>query len=261
MLYSHPDKAAPAINSALSHADRILLLTHQNPDGDAIGTLLGLLHALTSIGKSVSAIIWPVLPHYVLTLPGIEHIHVYAPGTVLPDADVVILVDVAELGRTGRIYDDNASAFETQPLIVIDHHPASTGEGTINLVVPEAASCAELLYKLLCALDISISPATATCLLLGVFTDTQSFQTNSTNAETLATAAMLLRSGANLQFVVRSIYYSMPYPSLQLMGKALHYVQREHDLIWTHITQVMLHQVGLVDDTGEEIIRWMQRVV
>jgi bifunctional oligoribonuclease and PAP phosphatase NrnA len=263
MLYTHPDEAAFAIASALSHTDRVLLLTHQNPDGDAIGTLLGLWHALTSTGKSVSAVIWPVLPHYVLTLPGIEHVQVYMPGMELPEADVAIMVDVAEIARIGRIYDDYAMAFETMPLIVIDHHraPTGTGDGTINLIVPEMASCAELLYELLCALNIPLPQATATCLLLGLFTDTQSFQTNSTNAETLAIAAALLRSGANLQFVVRAVYYSVPYPSLQLLGQALHYVQREHDLIWTHISQAMLRQVGLVDDTGEEIIRWMQRVV
>jgi bifunctional oligoribonuclease and PAP phosphatase NrnA len=217
-------------------------------------------HTLTGMGKTVSAVVWPVLPYYVLTLPGIENVQIYETGMTLPDTDLTILLDTAELDRVGLIYQEHHAAIVSRPLIVIDHHHGTTEDGNLNLIVPEAASCAEVLYQLLGALDAPLTIATATCLLLGITTDTQSFQTGSTRPQSLTVAADLLKVGADQQFVVRSVYYSVPFPSVQLLGLALYHVQREQDLIWTHLSQEMLRQVGLVDDTGEDIIQTMQRV-
>src|SRR5262249_24819443 len=178
-------------------AERILILTHINPDGDAIGSMLGMWHALQSLGKQALALASSPLPGYTKWLPGADQIQVYRPAMAFPDVDLVIMVDTATLARVGRIYDEQAQALTSPPIVIIDHHVTNEGAGTVNLIQPEAASTCELLYAVFRAIDLPMAPALATCLLLGVTTDTQSFQTSSTSSDSLRVAADLLDLGAD----------------------------------------------------------------
>ncbi len=260
MIYSDPAAAAPVIMAALQQAQRILVLTHVNPDGDAIGSMLGLWHTLQRMGKTVTALASSELPEYVTVLPGIDQVQVYAPGSPLPPSDLIWMVDTASLERVGRIYDDHASTLTAQPLIIVDHHATNDGKGQLNLIMPSMASCAELLYLLLRTMDVTLTPEAATCLLLGITTDTQSFQTSSTNPQSLRVAAELLEVGADHDHIIRSVYYATPYSTLQLIGLSLSQVQREDDLIWTHISQEMLQLTAAEDEAGDDVVRAMQRV-
>src|SRR5690348_9036629 len=115
MIYDNAAQAAPAIAERIAAADRILILTHINPDGDAIGSLLGMWHALRSLGKQAIPLASSPLPSYTLWLPGAEHVQVYRPDFEFPDVDLAILLDTASLARVGRIYDDHATALAALP--------------------------------------------------------------------------------------------------------------------------------------------------
>ena len=260
MLYNDASLAAPAIAARIDQAQRILILTHINPDGDAIGSMLGMWHALQSLGKQALPLASSPLPGYAKWLPGAEHIQVYRQGMALPEANLVIMVDTATLARVGRIYDEHPQALSATPIVIVDHHVTNDGAATLNLIQPEAASTCELLYALFRALDIAVSPALATCLLLGVTTDTQSFQTSSTSAESLRVAADLLDLGADQERIVREVYYALPEASAALIGLALTEMRRDGPVAWARITLAMMRATGAEDEAVDEVVRAMQRV-
>lgn len=260
MIYTDPTAAAPAITAAIDRVNHILILTHVNPDGDAVGSMLGLWHALQGMGKTAVALASSDVPGYTLALPGIEHVQIYTSGMALPEADLIWMVDTANPERVGRIYEEHAPALAARPLVIVDHHVTNDGAGQMNLIVPQAASCAELVYQLLRALETPVTPTIATCLLMGLVTDTQSFQTSSTNPQSLHIAAELLEAGADQRAIVHAVYYATPFSTLQLIGLSLSHLQREGALIWTHVSQEMLRQTGAEDEASDEIVRVMQRV-
>jgi bifunctional oligoribonuclease and PAP phosphatase NrnA len=260
MIYDNAAQAAPAIVKRIAAAERILILTHINPDGDAIGSLLGVWHALQALGKQAVPIASSPLPNYAEWLPGAEHIQVYQHNHSLPAVDLAILVDTASLARVGRICDDHAATFATLPILIVDHHVTNDGVGTLNLIQPAAASTCELLYALFHEMGLPITPALATCLLLGLTTDTQSFQTSATRPETLRTAAELLEYGADQGRIVHEVYYTLPTSTTQLIGLALAEMRSEGPLAWTTVTQAMMRTTGADDEAADEVIRIMQRI-
>lgn len=259
MISYEPLNVAPLIAAHIAEAKRILLLTHVNPDGDAIGSLLGMWHALNDMGKIAFPLASSALPSYAQHLPGIEHVRVFQSGSPLPEHDLIIMVDTASLQRVGRIYEQHAQALAQSPLIIVDHHVTNAGEGLVNLIVPEAASCAELVYQLLMAMSAPVSKQAATCLLLGQYTDTQSYQTSSTRAETLRRGAELIDAGAEHRAIIQRVFFDTPHSTLLAMGMALCAMQREGALLWTRMTQEMLRATGAEDEAGDETMRAMQR--
>ena len=136
MIHTDPATAAPAFASMLAPAKRILLLTHVNPDGDAIGSMLALWHVLTDMGKTPLAIASSALPSYIEGLPGIEHVRVYHRGMALPETDLIWMVDTATLMRVGQIYDDCTASLSNRTLLIVDHHVSlghANGRFTITL--------------------------------------------------------------------------------------------------------------------------------
>lgn len=259
-IYTIASQAAPALVEQIERASRILVLTHINPDGDAIGSLLGIWHMLHAMGKRALPLASSPLPGYATWLPGAEHIRVYQPGMALPDADLVIMVDTATLGRVGRIYDEHTQALMSLPIVIIDHHVTNDGAGMVNLITPEAASTCELLFELFQVLGVAISPEMATCLLMGVTTDTQSFQTSATTATSLRVAAHLLELGAEQNRIVREVYYALPASSAELIGRALTEMHRDGALAWTRVTLAMMRATGAEDEAVDEVVRIMQRI-
>src|SRR5262245_25060931 len=259
-LFNDARQAAPAIADRIAGADRILILTHVNPDGDAIGALLGMSHALWVLGKQALPLASSALPSYALWLPGADRVQVYKPGQVLPEADLAILLDTASLPRTGRIYDEHAASLTALPVVIIDHHVTNDGAGMLNLIRPAAASTCELLFELFQAMRLTITPEMATCLLLGLTTDTQSFQTSATTAETLRAAAGLLEFGADNRRIVQEVYFALPPSSATLIGIALAEMRCEGPLAWTTVTQAMMRATGAEDEAADEVVRVMQRV-
>ena len=259
MIYTDPQAAAPAFAARIAQAQRILLLTHINPDGDAIGSLLGAAHMLYALGKTPICLLASPAPSYSLGLPGAEWLRVYQRGELLPEADLIWMLDTAAPDRVGLIAEEHAEAFTARPLLIVDHHVTNDGLGELNLIDPTAASTADLLFRLLRALQWPITPDAATCLYMGLITDTQSFQTSSTRPQTLHTAAEILLAGADRRAVVTAIYFSLPATTLRLTGLVLSELYQEEGLVWAHVTQAQLAASGAGDEATDYVVSQLQR--
>lgn len=249
-----PDEAAPHIIDAISQATRIGVLSHVSPDGDAIGSLLGVYHMLqgwheerNTTPKEVVAIASSQLPHFVKVLPSAEDIQVYETGMNMPPCDLLIIVDLSEYMRLGPIYEEQPDWVHSCPTIIIDHHLSENNQSLVSLIDSKSPSCAEVVYRLFREMGVTITPNIATCLLLAVTTDTQTFQTSSTTPATLHTAGELMAAGADHKGIANALFRSHPFTSTKLMGKILSSMKRDGDLIWSVISMKMVEEVGATD--------------
>lgn len=254
MLYNNAAQAAPAIRQCIADKRHILIITHVNPDGDAIGSLLALGLFLEQQGHIVTMVAPNSLPLYTLRLQQVERVQVYSENRILPaSANLVILVDTGDVQRIGRIYEEQQSYLAMRPLVVIDHHVTNSGEGIVNLVDPSLSSTCELLYHLLQAWKAKITPAVATALLTGVVTDTQSFKTSNTTPSALRTAADLIERGADRELIMRHVYSSIPFETAKLLSLALQALKRDGSIAWTSVSQAMMRQTGADDEAAAEV--------
>lgn len=260
MIYTDPTEFAPFFAEQISRAARPLILTHINPDGDAIGSLLGVWHALRLMGRPATAVAMPPIPNYASWLPGADHVQLFQRSDPLPACDLVIMVDTATIQRTGAISEIHGAQLSALPLIIIDHHITNDGAGGLDLIQPRAASTCELLFQLFSALKLPITSELSTCLLLGLTTDTQSFQTSSTSGGSLRAAAGLLDHGAAHRQVIDQVYNALPVSGVQLIGSALAAIRSEQGVAWTTVTRAMMQESGAPDETVDEVIQLMRRI-
>ncbi len=254
MLYTNAQEAAPAIAECLRDKRHILLITHVNPDGDAVGSLLGLGLYWEQCGYNVTMLAPTPLPMYTERLRSVEHIQVYSETLTLPETvDLIVLVDTGDVQRIARIYQDRRDYLAARPLIIIDHHATNSGEGTVNLVDASRSSNCELLYELLRAWNATITHEMATALLMGITTDTQSFKTSNMTPSALRAAADLIEAGADRGLIMRDVYSSIPFETAKLLSLSLSELRQDGAVAWTHVTQVMQRSVGAQDDAASEI--------
>ncbi|MBI1812255.1 bifunctional oligoribonuclease/PAP phosphatase NrnA [Candidatus Peregrinibacteria bacterium] len=228
MLLTRQD-AQPAL-ALLQHAPCVRCICHRNPDGDAIGSLLGIGLLIEQWGpqREVSVHCVDPVPEMFHFLPGAFRIQPPPPGP-LPQRgggewsgeDVIVFVDCAEPKLT-EMHETHPELFDgTFKTIVIDHHHANPHFGTVNFVFPEAASTCEIIVALASALARPLTSDIATCLLTGVYTDTGGLLHSNTSANVYRTVAHLLRAGARRQEVITAVFRSAKLSTLQLWGRVL----------------------------------------
>jgi phosphoesterase RecJ-like protein len=176
---------------------------------------LALYHALGTLGKKVTIYVPDLEPEFFAFLPGIEHFTTVKPAVA--DFDAVIVLDYTQLNRTNM----EAEVLAHPRTIAIDHHYDNPKQAKCNVIVPEAAATAQILYELLVAIGISLTPAIATCLLTGIFTDTGSFMHDSTTPDILEIASDLMNRGARLSHIAHETYQKKDLPGLRIWGKTL----------------------------------------
>ena len=176
------------IRKYIDGADNILLTSHVHPDGDAIGSCLALYHVLKSMGKGVQVVIDDHAPDIYDILPGFGKIQRY-DGKAL-EADLVVLLD-ARPGREGRV-----CAAVSAPVLNIDHHTSNDMSADYAYVESEASATAEILYGIFREWGVTLTEEIASCLYLGIATDTGFFSFPNTRPETLEICANLMRVGA-----------------------------------------------------------------
>jgi phosphoesterase RecJ-like protein len=223
----------------LQGAQRIFATTHVDPDGDAIGSLLGFAWTLRRLGKSVTVSMQDAVPWRFENLPGADEIQTTRPT---PDHDLLVSLDASDFGRVGRAIapEDRVG----RPLLMIDHHVTNDLFGTVNVLEPQAAATAEIVYFLSLALGISPDQPTATCLLTGVVTDTLGFRTSNTTPRTLEVAQALMQAGANLADIAQRAFNSNSYASLRLTADALAGMTLDQGILWTEVTRADLARAG-----------------
>ena len=207
-----------AVVEALRLHDRFMVTSHDNPDGDALGSLLATHLALEALGKDSVMVLGGEAP-----LPGeYAFLELEARGLLRsapPDAGQRALVAV-DCAQESRIVDP--TLIGGAPLTVnVDHHHDNTRFGDIDLVVDDASSTAEVLAELFATLDVELTPAIAEALYTGLVTDTGRFQYSNTTPRALRLAADLVEAGADVSRVFVEVYESTPFPKLKLLARAL----------------------------------------
>lgn len=196
------------------------MLSHKNPDGDALGSSLGLALALEKLGKNVSLFSVNEIPEVFGFLPGISF---FEKGAEFANYDLVVLLDCAVFARTGidNIYRLIASF---DKLLIVDHHPQVECEKFENAkmwIDERKSATAVMIYQLLLEMGAEIDKDIATCLLTGIFTDTGGFQHNNTDENSLKAAAELMKKGPRTDKIAKSIFQSKSVPAIKLWGTAL----------------------------------------
>jgi phosphoesterase RecJ-like protein len=245
-----PDWASAS--AALSGAARLLMVTHVDPDGDAIGSLLGLGHALRARGKQVDLAVDHGVPSYLKFLPGSE--------TVLEkleagEWDVMISLDSSDEERTG---DCGIYGRAHSPLVInVDHHPSNTLFGSIHLVIAEAASTTEIITDWLAQMGQTLTPEIATPLLAGLVTDTLGFRTSNVKARTLEVAGVLMGTGAPLYDIIQRTLNNKDYRDIQLWQRVLPGVMMEGGLIWGAVRFADIRAAHLDDPTDSGLVGYL----
>ena len=205
------------VAQAIRSHDRFLLTTHENPDGDALGSLLAAQLALQQLGKD--AVMYLAgktpLPHEYAFMP-------LAGLTRTPPEDagerVLFALDCANERRLGP----DPGLVERAPLVLdVDHHHDNTRFGDVNAIVPTASSTGEILRDLFRELDVRLTPGIAEALYIAVVTDTGRFQYANTTPKALRLAAELVEEGANVHRVFQDVYENVAFAKLKLLARAL----------------------------------------
>lgn len=213
-------------------AQRIVVLTHVGPDGDAIGSMLGLVHALQKQGKTVLAAVDEGVPGELAFLPGSDMVQPSLNGV---DADLIIAVDCGDKERMGHV---GQAVLQTgAPLINLDHHRTNTLFGQANLVDLATVAAAEGVLDWIDRLGIPLDQTIAFCLLTGLVTDTLCFRTDNVTSATLGKAQHLMAHGAPLAEIVQRTVNRRSYAGLRLWANVLPTVRLEDHVIWATITQ------------------------
>ncbi len=242
----------------LRSRDRFLLTAHEGPDGDALGSLLGMHHLLTQLGKDsvmfMAAKEFP-LPIEYRFLPLEEVFH--EPPADMADRTVIFL-DCGNADRVPVEFLTTGDNFR----INIDHHHDNTLFGDVNLLDTGACSTAEIVYELAIALGVEITPEIASALYVGLVTDTGKFMYENTNAHTHRIAAELIDAGVAVDETYRRLYEHVPVEKLRLLSRALDSIQRYcgDQLVVTYITAADYEATGAGEEMTEGIIDHLRSV-
>jgi phosphoesterase RecJ-like protein len=209
----------------LRGAERLVVVTHENPDGDALGSLVAMREILTTIGKDclmfIDARELPLPEEYrFLSLDGL----VSSPPKDM-DQRTIVFLDCGNLER------NPAEAFQRPGMRIldIDHHHDNTRFGTVNLVVPQASCTAEIVWGVMHGLEVSPTLTIAEALYVGLITDTGRFMYENTGTQAHLMAAELIDAGVDVHDIYRRVYEGVPYGKLALLARGLSNVERYDD--------------------------------
>ncbi|HEX9616884.1 MAG TPA: bifunctional oligoribonuclease/PAP phosphatase NrnA [Anaerolineales bacterium] len=219
----------------LQEAQRILVVSHVRPDGDAIGSLLGMGLSLQTAGKEVQMVLADGVPAIFRHLSGSEQVRNQAEGSF----DLIAVLDCSDLKRVGSALN----GFSV-PDLNVDHHPTNLNFARINLVEEEAVATAEMLARYLPAFGFPITEQVASALLFGVITDTLGFRTNNMTPNALRVAADLMEAGGDLPALYYKGLLRRTYEAAQYWGAGLSGLQREGRMVWTTLTMADRRAVG-----------------
>ncbi|MBQ9202559.1 MAG: DHH family phosphoesterase [Bacteroidales bacterium] len=230
------------IDQMMLKCSSFVIVGHENPDGDAMGSTLALAHFLRSLGKEQVQVIMPnAFPDNLSWLPGAENVLVYtkeaeACRQYLTQADVIFFLDLNELSRTGKM----APCFEGLMAyrIMIDHHEHPDSFAHLIVSHPEISSTSELVFRLICRtgrLDI-LSYESSVCIYTGMMTDTGAFAYNSNAKDIYIIIYQLLLKGIDKDQIYRNVYYASSENRLRMIGYALY---RSMEIIPEYHTSIM----------------------
>jgi bifunctional oligoribonuclease and PAP phosphatase NrnA len=247
-----------AVADAIRSHDRFLLVTHENPDGDALGSILALKLALEVLGKDAVMYLYgeAPLPTEYAFMPLAEL------RRQLPEdwrERVVVALDCANASRLGPVPE----LLEHAPLVVdVDHHHDNSRFGGINLIVPDASSTGEVLRDLFTELGVELTPNIAEALYIALVTDTGRFQYTNTTPKALRLAAELVEAGADVHQIFRDVYETVQFAKLKLLARVLERAQIYDGgrLVVSHVVRSDFTDIGAAEAYSEGLIDYLRAV-
>lgn len=223
-----------------------LVTSHARPDGDAVGSALGAMHLLESMGKRVTVAFADPIPRPFLSLPGAERIVQVQPSEPL---EVALVLECDSVARTG--FRQLAGEF----LVNIDHHHSGTDFAAVNWIDPKAPAVGAMLYDLAVASGAPLTAAFASCVYAAVLTDTVGFTLPTTTAETFDLARHLLELGADAAQISDAVYFSQRESKVRLLGAALRGLHVNGPVAWSAVTQADMEAAGAGTEDSEGIVQ------
>ena len=247
------------ISEAVEANDRFLVTTHENPDGDALGSLIATTRALQQLGKdTVMYLAGRVpLPREYRFMP-LDELARDLPGDLAER--VVFAVDCANESRLGA---SPTELLEPARLVIdIDHHHDNTRFGDVNLILADASSTGEILWDVLCELGVEITPEIAEALYIAIVTDTGRFQYPNTTARALRLAAELVEAGADVHRVFQGVYENVAFGKLKLVARALEHAEVLEDgrIVIAYLDKEDFERAGVEEPFSEGIIDYLRAV-
>jgi phosphoesterase RecJ-like protein len=242
-----PDRAVAIeqIRRLAEHARRVLVVSHIDPDGDALGSQLAMSAYLKALGKEVFLVRDSEIPDKYRFLPGSEAIR---PTLDLPKDFTVDTAIILECPSPERVGSAMRYIGEDMTVINIDHHPDAQDLGTVNWIETAASSVGEMLYEYFTTVGAVITADMATALYAAILTDTGRFRYPSTSARTMTIAGALIDAGADPQAICDHVYYNMPLSTLHLHGRVLNAITfHNNDRIC-----ILAMTRGMLTDSGAE---------
>jgi phosphoesterase RecJ-like protein len=247
--------AVPAeVVGRIRSARNVLTVCHENPDGDALGSALGLALAVEELGARATAVSSDGVPAMYQFLPRVDRIR--QDPDPAQEYDLIVVGDCGDLPRVGAVLGRHAELFGRVPIVNIDHHVSNSGFGVIDWVDPSAAATCEMETLLMAALGLSLDAADgaiAANLMAGVVIDTANFQHPNVTPRTLRAAGELVAAGAPLSDTARLIYRTKPNRQLKLFGLVLSRLDQDLDgrLVWAPLYERDYEETGATAQDAE----------
>ena len=247
-----------AVAEAIRSNDRFLVTTHENPDGDALGSLLAMTLALEALGKD--AVMYLAgeapLPREYAWMP-LDDLQRKVPDDAA--TRVLLALDCANESRLGP---DPEVLHSARLVVNVDHHHDNTRFGAVNLVVADASSTGEIVRDLLADLDVELTPDIAEALYIAIVTDTGRFQYTNTTPKALRLAAELVEAGADVHKIFQGVYESVQFAKLKLLARALERAEIYEGgrLVISYLLRGDFAEVGAAEPYSEGIIDYLRAV-
>ncbi|MFW5692017.1 MAG: DHH family phosphoesterase [Chloroflexota bacterium] len=239
--------------AAVRAAERILVVTHIKPDGDAIGSMLGLVNAFRALGKSVDCAVDEGLPFEFGFLPGSETVQAALESGAW---DLMISSDSSDEARTGLV--GLYGRANSKQVINLDHHQTNMRFGDIHLIDAAAVSAAEVAYRWLVHMDLPLTRDVAIPLLTGMITDTIGFRTSNVTAQTLVIAHRLISAGASLTEITARTLDNRSFETVKLWRQAFNNVSMQPGgVVTAQLSRTDFESAGLDDDSDFGLVGFL----
>ena len=229
---------------------RFAITSHARPDGDSIGSQLGLGLALEALGKTVTIVNADPVPRIYRWLPGADRVRI--ADRLEGRWEAVYVLECNDLRRPG------VRNLDRYPVVNIDHHARTEAFGTFNWVDSGAAAVAEMVYRLLLELEVDVTPAIATNLYVAILTDTGSFRFSNTHAGTFHTVARLTEAGADPGWIAQQVYMNRPRSRVGLLVRVLDTLEIHPSgkIASIYLSQAMLTEAGATEEDAEGLVNY-----
>ena len=245
MIISNDD--LKQLKNLIDQADNIGVVSHVNPDGDNLGSSLGLARALRNYGKDVEVLGHDTIDDYLKFLPDLE----YYKNEYKDSYDLLLILDASEFDRIG---DAQPVAHNSKKTAVIDHHLGGKITSDLNIIHPDAPATCQLVYEIINRLDLPLDKNTASLLFTGIVTDTGRFMYYDTNRETFDVAGKLIEAGADKEYIYHNLYQNKPIKTLKFETDLIANAEFIYNKVFAVASKKKVDEFGVQMGDSEHVV-------